>query len=597
MSWRAKWLWIGVLLTIAVLFGVFWLPFLLPPAPAQIVSASNAAAFNNHVAVFAAGIVGLAAMILFEWVPCPFRLADETDRRPLPLSYFVGGALAVGALSSMLLAMVYPTNAPYYRDYRYFIAPITKLALDHRRLYTQVHVSYGPLMFYPPVWMRGLFSSCRRPIAAAYSVVYVAHQVGGLLLLGYILQVLPIRTSLRRALFLLMAFFTLSPALGINYTLFRFVAPLAMFMFSVRGRRLGAMLPLLLLGQMFSLGISPEMGLSFGCGTIAYALFRCLHDRRGWIALCALPIAGAAIFLVLVGRDYLHMLSMFAGGGDNMVIEPQPHVLVYLLALVWLCPVALVAARRSQQADAAMLYGAYGLGLGLLPVAFGRTDPGHVIFNALPILLLALIAVSSWGPVGRHSWISVLFVGVLFYQWTNVVLYAGQAAGLPALRPLTRVALRLRSALYPRSARPESEVLAKSDESPSEADMDKLQGIVGHARIFAPYGLSLAMEEHLRQRRLFQPGTYFDLRDVMNPPAEQGHITEMEAQAWALVPASGPTFVSESPESTQFVMGIPLPYHSKRPAYVTGVLMDRELHTHWHAVANIHDSLLYRRNW
>jgi hypothetical protein len=80
---------------------------------------------------------------------------------------------------------------------------------------------WSPLLFYPPIWIRGLFRWCARPLAAAYCFTYVAEEAGGLLLLAYVMQHLPIEKQLRRGVSIAMALFSLSSRFGVNYTFFR----------------------------------------------------------------------------------------------------------------------------------------------------------------------------------------------------------------------------------------------------------------------------------------------------------------------------------------------------------------------------------------
>lgn len=582
-------------LAAAASFGVFWLPFLLPPAPLQAVSEANAAGFNNRVAVLAAGLLAVLATGQLMRLETTAMLPAGIESRPMSRSFVFRWPLLAGCVSGLLFAMIYRAHVRYGYDYGYFIAPITKLALDHRKLYTEVDFPYGPLLIYPPIWLRGLFAWCDRPLEAAYGAVYLVEQVGGLLSLAYTLQVLPILSSLRRAMFAGMAVFCLTPSLGMNYTFFRFATPVAIFIFCVRGRRLRVASPLLVAGQMTCLGISPEMGFSFACGTVTYSLLMAVRGRLSWVAGVLLPIASSALFLLLAGRGYRQMLELFSGGVYNLVVAPQPYVLFYLLALLWLAPVALAQAWNNALPEAVMLFGIYGMGLGLLPVAFGRADLEHVLFNAVPLLLLSLIGLSASSVLARRLWVAALAAILIVYQLGQIVGYRGEMAQLPDMR---RMVTGVLTAFHSRGVLASSPGNQTRNDSPSDADIDRLQALTGGSRVCAPQGLSLpVVEEALRRRNLFQPGTYFEMRDVLDRRSEERQAAEVNQQEWALLPEAGLTYMTESPETIGSPFILPLPYHSKRTPYVSGRLLEADLQNNWHVVDRWNGYLLYRRNW
>ena len=175
--------------------------------------------------------------------------------------------------------------------------------------------------------------------------VMLAEEAAGLLLLAYVMQRLPIERQLRRGVFVAMTLFSLSGGFGVNYTFFRFAAPPAIFLFSLRGRKLAVAAPLLLLGQLVTLGISPEMGFGFGSGVVGYGLLRALRREFRWLVVLPVPLVGFGLFLLVAGRGYLHVLSLFSGGAYSLIVEPQIFVLLYLASLIWLAPAVTSASR------------------------------------------------------------------------------------------------------------------------------------------------------------------------------------------------------------------------------------------------------------
>ena len=85
------------------------------------------------------------------------------------------------------------------------------------------------------------------------------------------------------------------------------------------------------------------------------------------------------------------MLKLFARGIANFIVEPIPYILVFLFALVWLVPVTLARFFREGRQEAPLLAALYVFSVALLPVAFGRAEPGHV-FSAV----LGSIFCPSW---------------------------------------------------------------------------------------------------------------------------------------------------------------------------------------------------------
>ena len=164
--------------------------------------------------------------------------------------------------------------------------------------------------------------------------------------------------------------------------------------------------------------------------------------------------------------------------------------------------------------------------------------------------------------------------------------------------PVRRAAARLQLMA---TGQPQNEVrlpfLPRQESDLSASDLDRLAAMLGGEAVCTPAGVPLAIEEALRKRHIFQPGAYFELRDVLDLRTEQKLIEETNAQRWALLPASGPPLLSESPETTQAFLGIPLPYRSKRTPYVSGLLLGEDLENNWHVVSHADGYLLYRRNW
>ena len=597
MTRRVKWgLAGGAILLVS--FGVFVLPFLIPPPVRAVVSVANSAGFNNRLAGWAAAWASLLALAAFWRFGLPIRLPQIADCRPMSRRFVLGWSLGVTAITACGVLLIYGAHVRYMSDYGYFIGQMSSAANYGRKLYSEIEFPYGPLLFYPPIWIQGLFRWCARPLAAAYCFTYVAEEAAGLLLLAYVMQRLPIERQLRRGVFVAMTLFSLSGGFGVNYTFFRFAAPPAIFLFSLRGRKLAVAAPLLLLGQLVTLGISPEMGFGFGSGVVGYGLLRALRREFRWLVVLPVPLVGFGLFLLVAGRGYLHVLSLFSGGAYSLIVEPQIFVLLYLASLIWLAPAGLAAWRREERADADLLLGMYVLGLALVPAAFGRADLGHVVYNGTAILLLALIAVSGWKPLPRLAWGLVIFAVVLIGQRVDFALYRQQLQYVAAAQIVQRVPLDTRRKLAVKSPLSQTNTgkLLLQENLLSPFDVNRVQAIVGSANVAVPLQVPLEVEEALRQRDLYRPGFYLFEAGLFDRDSEEKKIAEMNGSKWALLP---PRELSseETIESTAFLLGIAFPYKERRPTYVVGTLFMANLQHNWHPVATIDSYMLCRRNW
>jgi hypothetical protein len=597
MTRRVKWGLVGAAILL-VGFGVFVLPFLIPPPVRPVVSVANSAGFNNRVAGLAAAWASLLALAAFWRFSVPIRLPQSADCQPMSRRFILGWSLGVTAIAACGVLLIYGAHVRYMSDYGYFIGQMSSAAIYGRKLYSEIEFPYGPLLFYPPIWIQGLFRWCARPLAAAYCFTYIAEEVGGLLLLAYVMQRLPIERQLRRGVFIAMTLFSLSGGFGVNYTFFRFAAPLAIFLFSLRGRRLAVAAPLLLLGQLVTLGISPEIGFGFGGGVVGYGLLRVLRREFRWWVVLPVPLVGFGLFLLVAGRGYLHVLSLFSGGAYSLIVEPQLFVLMYLASLIWLAPAGLAAWRREERADADLLLGMYVLGVALVPAAFGRADLGHVIYNGLPIVLLALVAVSGWRPRARLAWALVIFAVVLIGQRVDFVLYRQQLQYVTAAQIVERVPLdtRRRLAAKPLFRETNTGKLLLREDLSSPFDVDRVQTIVGSSQVAVPLQVPLEVEEALRQRDLYRPGFYLFEAGLFDRNSEEKKIAEMNESAWALLPPRE-LRSEETVGSTAFLLGIAFPYKERRPTYVVGSLFMANLQHNWHPVATVDSYTLYRRNW
>jgi hypothetical protein len=325
---------------LATCFGVFVLPLLLPPPYLTGISAANVAGFNNKVASLAAAAVGtFVGFAAFSWPqPKPARRLGDFSNLP---RWLVLTTVILCGSTVALLSYLIAISGQHYGDGRYFIRQVSMHVEYGRRLYDQIELPYGPLLFYGPVIVHAMLSPLHVSTATAYYTTLVLEHVIGLLLVVYVLDHLPILRNYKIVFLLLCLLHTYPFGFGLNYTFFRFVLPIAFLVLAAKQTQPWVLGACLFAGQAASLSLSPELGFAFGASSLAYAAYYFYTAGRAWLVAVAAPFAATLIFLLLAGAGYLRMLKLFARGIANFVVEPLPYILVFLFALVWLVPLML----------------------------------------------------------------------------------------------------------------------------------------------------------------------------------------------------------------------------------------------------------------
>jgi hypothetical protein len=526
--------------------------------------------------------------------------AEGSESAPLSRRLVFGAALAGAALLAIYARLAFIAHIYYPGDAGYFLGQMSAAADYHRTLYTGLEFSYGPLLFYIPIWVRALLSPMHVTLAGAYFTVLVLEQVLGVWMVAYILDNLPIARKLKTILFLVYAVQMLQPGLGLNYTFFRFVMPFASFLFIVKRRQPWAVAGLMAAGEVLNLAISPEMGFAFGAGAAAFGLYRLCTSGRSWIRALVAPFAGAAVFLLIAGTGFLRMLALFSQGVCNFIVEPQPHILIFLFALVWLVPIMLAGFFRSQRPEAPVLAALFVISLGLLPSAFGRADPEHVVFNGFGIFLLSAVAISSYQHVRQRVWIGAVVVVLLWTECLDLRFFQHEARlmihydilhyGNPGMKALAQN--------FTRRISPSAAARYMTADFPGDQRFDsaKLEATVGDAQVATPYLLPLQVEDELKRSGKYRPSFYWYCVAVMDAAAETHQIDGFNEARWALIPTGEKVVLRETPDRLGEITGIALPYKSKRKPYVAGERFYENLQTRWRPVSAVSGYTVYRRN-
>jgi hypothetical protein len=586
---------------LATCFGVFILPFLLPPPSLAGISAANVAGFNNKVASLAAAALG--AFVFFAALRTPHLKQDRNDAgfgtlpRPLVLTAVILCGCMVAVLS-YLIAICHQQ----YVDGGYFVRQIS-MHIDYgRKLYDQIEFTYGPLLFYGPVIVHALLSPLHASTTAAYYFTLVLETVVGFLLVVYVVDRLPILRRWKIVFLLLALLHTYPFNFGLNYTFLRFVLPIAFLVLAARQSRPRPLAACLFAGQVASLSLSPDAGFAFGASSIAYATYFFFTAGRAWLVAVAGPLAATAAFLLLTGAGYLRMLKLFARGIANFIVEPIPYILVFLFALVWLVPVTLARFFREGRQEAPLLAALYVFSVALLPAAFGRADPGHVFFSGFGIYLLSLVAISEMRLTQQVAWVSCV---VLVLTWTA---YMDDQVFWGMLRTrihydtahwqddgVMRAAHAFTQKVSPAAERLIFSVGTNDFVDYAPFDLERLQAIVGNEPVELPLSLPLPVEEALKRSGQFVP-TFYDCEwSILDATAEDRKLKEMDASRWLLLPQGPlPTWI-ETPSSITTYLGLGLPYRMKREPYVVGRRLAEDLKAKWQPYGEVGKYEVYRR--
>lgn len=367
-------------------FALFYWPyhFRVP----EVISGSYYFGYSNRV-----GQIVVAVWLALLATLGPALPPRDASGKPLTRSTLRKAVLLTGLVASVLYLGTREVNG--VNEAIYFIDRL-HLTLAGHLPYKGQEFIYGAGMLYLPALLAwGLHLR----VPDAYGLVYVCTAVLGVWLLYKTLCSAVEFPGARRSVFLL---FTAANLLnlcsfGLNYSLFRFALPCYLATRVHRAliegeARRAFLLPLPFYGLL--LLWSPELGISFGVGMVAYLGVFGLRLRPGhWGAFAGL-IAGLVALTLLAA--WLHVFAGMVGfshGGYNFPIIPSPFLFLFLLA-AGLCAMYVGQAWRlgSRSVLPALIAGSCLS----MAAALGRCDMAHVLTAPMGILLAGFLLVSGF---------------------------------------------------------------------------------------------------------------------------------------------------------------------------------------------------------
>jgi len=495
------------------------------------------------------------------------------------------------AFTALCGLAIHEAGLRYLADAGYFIEQISKHVEYGGALYSHVEFAYGPLLFYPTVWLQTLLHC---GVFSAYFATLAIEQSIGLVELAYVLNSLPLRRTTRRFAFLLFALGAITPLLGLNYTLFRYLTPVVFLLLAANWKRILPSALTLAAGALISFGISAEIGLAFVAGSAALIAWNTESVGLPWLGTITGPVIGTLIFALTVGRAYFHILGAFAKGALNLPAAPYPHLLIFLFVVVWLAPLAFGRALALPDISTRSIVCCYAIGIAMLPSALGRCDPLHVFFSGLVLCLLSLVAVEHATPTLRKSWALCLLV---FVSWQLVAtnrLFRFRTADTLAAVLSPRVSTAL--AQVAGEDGPLGQHLEPVSMPVYQLDISRLERSIEHATVATPLEIPPEIENALKRSGHFESSYFAFMVNTFSAPAELRAIAGMNESEFALIPRSLDRPFIELPRNLQDLQGLsfPLPQRHGTP-FFAGEAMANNIKQNWRIVDDLGPFLLLKR--
>lgn len=399
---RATVLFIALTVPLAA-YAVFVLPYRFPPT-GYFVSPSLVFGFNNTVAI--GGVLALigAATVFRLWVGRAVRSASvrwfstgSGEPPPRIRRTVLGFMIAAHATLVALMWVVAKTSSTWWLDFEasHFLWRLQLMTLFGARPYVDFQHEYGPALLYGPLFLYRVLAPLGVTLEAAYYLSYLCASALALLAILVILDAADIPRAPKEVAFCLLAAAGLTPYMGLNGNLVRYVPPYLGVLLADRvlSRARGSVWPVVAIAGLglVNVLISPEIGVAFGLGWAVYCGFAAFTDRRRAIV----GIAGLAVAAALAGlgvpRQSAGSVLSFSAGAANFPLVPAPHIVFYLVVLA-LGVSRLVADGLSGRGRPRPLLLATGaISVAMIPGALTRADPPHILFFGLGATLFFFV--------------------------------------------------------------------------------------------------------------------------------------------------------------------------------------------------------------
>ncbi len=566
-----------IVVAIAAFYSAFVLPFYFP-LHEPVFSAAYNAGENTRIAAIAVAAISIFVLAAFAsgWAPIgKGRLSSNANAAPPQLSAtFLWWGIALIVVCTAALGYLILHHGAYYAEEGFFVTQLRAGLVFHRVPYRDFDFPYGPALYFWPLLFIRLLAPLGISMPTAYLLSLIVMESAGVALIFYTVNALPMRYPLKAAAFTLITFCAFDTLLGLNYAILRCIAPFAAVVLLTRQTSLLRAMAVACLGEGLLLTISPELGIAFGAAAVFYGVYRKFITNSTWLAVSLAAILGALIFAACIGRDYFASLSQYAHGRDNLILEPQPFVLVLIVAVAALAPFAVADAwkRRTDAVDSnvAMLIALYIAMLGMLPVALAQCDPVHAFVNGIGAYLLSFVAIRRASLQRQRIWVVVVALTFMatqfqqFHAWRHEIVRA----------------------------------ITNTPEPYDDPDVTAISAAIGQNKVTFPWNrLPMQMIDHLTQTGQYLPGYFVGYHGECNATSEVRRIADMRAAKFALVPNNQALVYTEEIDNSGEKLWLRLGYRYKQrepPFYEYAMLM-HELTTNWKPVGTFGMYTLYQK--
>jgi hypothetical protein len=391
------------------LSAIYFVPFLVPVHDG--LSDSYLFGYSNRTAIVLLAVFAVSFAIWTRGLG--LRLPDPLRQAGDRFGTTAGIAITCSLIGCILFWLLAWALGPLM-EAQYFLDRYAMFSIGGH-LYKDFGFDYGPLLFYPAVWLARL---CRVSIGNGYFLSWTLQWVLGTWVLWKVVEVAARGTRHGRAIFLMLWLFFVTgmPDSGPNYTPLRFCGTLAIALcvhsLYFRGAGNVAAFGVAFVGATSMLLYSPEQGIALTAGTILFFGLCVRRVQAGVLrGLAGFILSMAIMFWLAFRYGVLGNVGNVGGGALNfpLLLSFQSIVLLLLL-LVAGC--VFVTSVRHKESRSVLPY-LICISLASAPAAFSRADIGHIIINTLGALIVALIVLSQYPTVWRWTWSSFALVIVL----------------------------------------------------------------------------------------------------------------------------------------------------------------------------------------
>lgn len=411
---------IKFIVSFLLLVAIFTIPYFFPPTE-LVASMSYDYGFNNTVGllVVAFSILVLAVLAIVNRDKNYTLIFDEKSSC-LPLS--------APLVASVVISLYCIVVAWLCGDYLSYVGGESSYFLPHlydmkygKIPYVDFIFYYGPLMIYVPYSIYLIIPGLS--ILWAYNISLILFSIVGVFMLYQLVNALNLEKSVKMWLFVLLVVFSIPYEIGMNYELLRFVTPLWCFwkLDKINNKWSVLFYPLTII---FSMAISPELGLVYLIATLTYCIAKYVATRQTmYIEILVLSVVLPLIFMVLYREMFQYLLS-FGSGLMNYPYVLSYYILIFFIS-VFIISLHLGALLREWKQHIFEI-GFIILSFGLIPGCLGRNDSRHIIYDSLFIIPMAVVLiVHRWPKYTRMAQmlVSIMFVIPLLaltYQYTLV---------------------------------------------------------------------------------------------------------------------------------------------------------------------------------